>query len=64
MRNVNFDEARTLCQELPRIKERLMRAGLLKTGHAMEEAVTSVGYELAELLEQATLEATSPEVHE
>lgn len=58
MRTVDIEEARKLCMELVQLKERAMRAGMLKTGHAMEEAVTVVGWELAEVLE-----ATSPNVN-
>ena len=48
-------EMRVLLAELPHIKERLMRAGLLKSGQAMEVAVTAIGYEAAEFIEGKNL---------
>ena len=40
-----------LTAEVVALKEKLIRAGLYKTGHAMEAAVTAIGYEIAECLE-------------
>ena len=54
VRAVDLEEARRLCQLLPLMKERLIRAGLLKTGHAIEAAVTQVGYETAEAIGSQT----------
>jgi len=51
MHQIDIENARQLCVELVTLKERLHRAGLYKTGHAMEVAVTAVGYEVAEHLE-------------
>lgn len=38
---------RELAAECVRLKDKLMRRGLYKTGHAMEDVVTSIGWELA-----------------
>lgn len=45
------DDRRQLCIELPLIKDRLMRAGLLRTAHKMDEACKEIGYECAEQFE-------------
>ena len=51
MHQIDIAKARVLCVEVAALKERLHRAGLYKTGHAMEVAVTAVGYEVAEHIE-------------
>lgn len=41
-------ELRDLCAELPRVEDRLRRAGLYATATAMNKAVKRIGYEVAE----------------
>jgi len=43
-----MEQACALCLELPMIRDRLFRAGLLRTAHAMDAVVRAVGYETAE----------------
>lgn len=50
--------ARDLCLELPRIQKRIFRAGLFKTGHAMNAAVQAIGWETAEHIETFEKEQT------
>lgn len=45
---VIYEQADELCNELPIIQDRLFRAGLFRTGHAMNAAVKAIGFELAE----------------
>jgi len=40
-----------LCDDLPRIEQRLMNAGLYKTARKMNEVVQAIGWECAELME-------------
>lgn len=54
----SMEDKYALCQVLPLVQERLFRAGLLKTAHAMDAAVKAVGYETAEHAE--TLEKGKP----
>ena len=51
MLKIDIKEARALCAELPSIRQRLFKIGLLKTGHAMDAAVKAIGYEVAEHIE-------------
>lgn len=50
---VNMKDAIALCAELPLIRHRLFKAGLFRTGHAIESAVQAVGYETADALAKA-----------
>ena len=53
---VDIPAAQDLCQELPLIRDRLFRAGLFKTGHALEAAVQAIGYETADAIIKAEKE--------
>jgi hypothetical protein len=44
-------EQKQLCVAMAAMKERLFRAQLYKTGHAMDAAVKAIGYEVAEKIE-------------
>jgi len=44
------DERMALCRELPLIRDRLFRCGLIHTSQAMDTAVKRIGYEAADLL--------------
>ena len=46
-----LEEQRLLCIEMPEIQARLFKAGLLKTGHAMNAAIHQLGFERAEIIE-------------
>ena len=46
-------EAFGLCTELASVQQRLFRAGLYKTAHAMNQAVKEIGFEVAEHYEKA-----------
>ncbi len=54
--NDKFDEMHALCSELPLLQERIFRAGLLKTGQALNTAVQAIGFEVAEHIEKAQRE--------
>ena len=43
-------ELRELCEDLPRMQERLFRAGLIKTAQAMTPAILAIGFETAEII--------------
>lgn len=45
-----FAEVRALCAELPALEERLHRAGLHKSAHALNKATKIIGFEAAEML--------------
>ena len=44
-------EAASLAHEIVDLKARCMRAGLIKTAHALEPATQAIGWEMAEILE-------------
>ena len=46
-------ERLALCEELPRIQERLFRCGLLKTAHEMDAAIKRIGFETADYMSKA-----------
>lgn len=46
-----IEELKQMAAEISLLKARVMKIGLIKTGHALEEAVTKVGWEIAEILE-------------
>lgn len=54
-RNVSAQarEARAICIEMPLLMDRMLRAGLTRTWAKMRDALKEVGYEAAELTEQA-----------
>lgn len=45
-----IQEAQRLCNEIPLIKDRLMRAGLFQTMHRMDEVTRCLGYEVSDLM--------------
>lgn len=51
MHQIDITAALKLCQELPILKEKLHRIGLHKTANKMEVAVTEIGYEVADFIE-------------
>ena len=44
-------EAASLAHEIVDLKARCMRAGLIKTAHALEPATQAIGWEMAEILQ-------------
>lgn len=44
-------EASQLAHEIVDLKHKCMKAGLIKTAHALEPATQAIGWEMAEILE-------------
>lgn len=54
-------KGKQLALQCVQLKEQLLRVGLLKSGHAMESVVDTIGWELAEHVEKQRVKAAEKE---
>ena len=50
-----------MCNEFPLIEQRLMQLGLFKTARKMNEIVSCIGWECAEMLEKSSASSATGE---